>query len=338
MSHLGRPNCVTPSLRLKPVAHLLSTLLGQEVHYIPTDGPGSPEQQELVARVPPGSVTLLENTRFDTRETRNDQELVRILASYASIFVNDAFGTVHRAHASTEGVAHILPSAAGRLLERELGNLGSLLNNPQRPFKMIIGGAKVSDKIGIIVNLCPYIDELFIGGAMAYTLIHARGGRVGRSLIEKDKIETGKHLFDQAKKQSVIIHLPEDSVCACNIKPDIPTEIYPSDAIPDTMMGLDVGPKAIASFKKNLAGARTLLWNGPLGVFETTPFDNGTRSIAKAVAELNAFTVVGGGDSIAAINAAGVTDKIDHISTGGGASLELLEGKTLPGVAALSVR
>lgn len=338
LSHLGRPTKVTADLRLKPIALLLSKLLGQEVRYAPTDGPGSPEQQTFVANASPGSVTLLENTRFDNREIHNDQALSRILASYASFFVNDAFGTAHRAHASTEGVANLLPSTAGRLLELELTNLGGLLDSPQRPFKMIMGGAKVSDKIDVMANLLSHIDELFIGGAMAYTLILAQGGQIGKSLAEKDKIDIANKLLLQAKRKSVTIHLPEDSVCARHITPDITTETYSSNDIPSNMMGLDAGPKAVASFKKNLFGAGTVLWNGPLGAFETSPFDNGTRAVARTVAELDAFTVVGGGDSIAAIRAAGVSHKIDHISTGGGASLEFLEGKILPGIATLIIR
>ena len=338
LSHLGRPTKATPDLRLKPIALLLSQLLGQEVRYAPTAGPGSPKQQTFVSNASPGSVTLLENTRFDNREMQNDKELSRILASYASFFVNDAFGTVHRAHASTEGVAHLLPSTAGRLLEQEITNLGGLLDSPKRPFKMIIGGAKVSDKINIMINLLSHIDELFIGGAMAYTLILAQGGQIGKSLVEEDKIDIANELLVQAEKKSVTIHLPEDSVCASRITPNITTKTYPSHDIPNTMMGLDAGPKAIACFKKNLFGARTVLWNGPLGAFEASPFDNGTRAIARTIAELDAFTVVGGGDSIAAIHAAGVAHKIDHISTGGGASLEFLEGHILPGIETLTIR
>lgn len=335
MSHLGRPKGPDDKNRMGPVAARLGELLDRDVRYLPCDGPGSREQQAFVAEAPAGSLTLLENTRFDPREKNNDPELAAILAGYADLYVNDAFGAAHRAHASTEGVAHLLESAAGRLLERELEVLGRLVEKPSHPFKVILGGAKVSDKIGVIENLLGPVDELFVGGAMAYTFLAARGGRVGASLVEEDKLDVARELMRRAEDAGVSLFLPSDSVCATEVAEGVATEVHPSDAIPDGQMGLDAGPDAIASWRAQLAGAQTVFWNGPLGVFETPPFDTGTRSVAEAVADLDAFTVIGGGDSVAAINASGLADRIDHISTGGGASLEFLEGRPLPGVVAL---
>ena len=338
MSHLGRPKGqVLDEYRLEPVAIHLSELLGKPVRYKKTDGPVSQEQIEFVKQAPKGSITLLENTRFDGREKKNDPEMAKVLASYADVFVNDAFGTAHRAHASTEGVAHLLPSAAGLLLEKEIEILSKLLKNPQKPFKVIIGGAKVSDKIGVIENLLPIADEILIGGAMAYTFFKASGGKVGNSLVEDDKLELANNLIKKAKEQNTKIILPLDSACAREIKSDAEVKIYPSDKIPEGWMGLDIGPEAIKTFKNSLKDAKTILWNGPMGVSEVPPFDKGTRAVAETVAELDGFTVIGGGDSVAAINKLGFADRIDHVSTGGGASLELLEGKTLPGVAALEI-
>jgi phosphoglycerate kinase len=361
MSHLGRPKeGPEDKYRMAPVASHLARLLEREVRYEKTPGPASEAQQAFVAHAPEGSVTLLENTRFDKRETKNDPEMARILAGYADMYVNDAFGAAHRAHASTEGVARLLPSAAGYLLQKELEVLGRLLDNPEKPFKVIIGGAKVSDKIGVIENLLTIADEILIGGAMAYTFFKAQGGKVGKSLVEEDKLELARDLLEKAQEKGVTIYLPYDSVCAAEIKEGVETSIQPSDAIPDDLMGLDIGPDAQEIYKRILFGepisdsdvptpsqpggrfgggpARTVFWNGPMGVFETLPFDRGTVAIAKALADPKlekAFTVVGGGDSVAAVNAAGLADKIDHISTGGGASLELLEGLELPGVKAL---
>ncbi len=335
MSHLGRPKGVDDDARMGPVAAHLGELLGREVRYEATDGPGAREQQAFVGQAPMRSVTLLENTRFDPREKNNDPELARILAGYADVFVNDAFGAAHRAHASTEGVAHLLPSAAGRLLERELAVLGRLLASPEAPFKVILGGAKVSDKIGVIENLLPKVDEILIGGAMAYTFLKAQGGDVGGSLVEDDKLDTARDLLERAADAGVTLTLPIDSTCAQRVEAGAPDQVYPSDAIPDGWLGLDIGPQAAAEYQARIASAKTVLWNGPMGVFEVSPFDAGTLAVADAVSKLAAFTVVGGGDSVAAINKAGLADAIDHVSTGGGASLEFLEGKTLPGVAAL---
>jgi phosphoglycerate kinase len=336
MSHLGRPKGVEDKSRLKPVATHLSKLLGKKVLYKPTEGPASAESKTLVKDAKPGSILLLENTRFDKGEEKNDAKLAKALASLADVYVNDAFGAAHRAHASTEGVAHFLPGAAGLLLEREITVLSQLLGKPKKPFKVILGGAKVSDKIGVIENLLKRANEILIGGAMAYTFIKAQGGSVGKSLVENDKLELALEILAKAKKAKVTLHLPKDSRCATEIKEGVKTKVFPSNKIPDEYMGLDAGPEAIKLYQAKLATAKTVLWNGPLGVFETKPFDKGTFAIAKTVAKLKGFTVVGGGDSVAAINEAGVAKKIDHISTGGGASLELLEGITLPGVAILS--
>lgn len=338
LSHLGRPKGVEDRYRLAPAAQRLSELLGRDVRYQATDGPASREQQRFVADAPAGSVTLLENTRFDPREKTNDPELAKIFAGYADAYVNDAFGAAHRAHASTEGVAHLLPAAAGKLMDLELSILGQLRDKPEKPFKLILGGVKVSDKIGVIENLLEIVDEIFIGGAMAYTFIRAKGGSVGSSLVEEDKIEFAGDLLSRAADRGIAVHLPEDSSCADEIAAGVTPDVHPSDNIPEGKMGLDIGPAAIASYLGALEGSKTILWNGPMGVFETPPFDSGTRAIARAVGALDAFTVVGGGDSVAAVAAIGIEDQIDHISTGGGASLEFLEGRELPGVAALAGR
>ncbi len=336
MSHLGRPKGPEDKSRLGPVAALLGELLGREVRYTPTDGPASSEQAAFVADAPAGSVTLLENTRFDSRETKNDPALAKKLAEYADVFVGDAFGAAHRAHASTAGVAELLPSAAGLLLARENEVLSRLLESPEKLFVVILGGAKVSDKISVIETMLDVADDIIIGGAMAYTFFKARGGLVGGSLVEDDKLELARDLLDRAVEKRVTLYLPQDSVCAQAVQEGAETRVFPSDAVPDGWLGLDAGPEAVKSFQALLKDAKTVLWNGPLGVFEVSPFDAGTRAIAETVAGLDAYTVVGGGDSVAAVNAVGVADRIDHISTGGGASLEFLEGKTLPGIAALS--
>jgi len=335
MSHLGRPKGAEDTYRLEPVAARLSEHLGQDVRYSPTDSAASDTQAQFVASAPTGSVTLLENLRFDPRETKNDPEFAKALAAYGDVFVNDAFGAAHRAHASTEGVAHLLPSAAGLLLEREVSVLSKLLENPEKPYKVILGGAKVSDKIGVMRNLIGVVDEILVGGAMAYTFFKAQGGAVGKSLVEDDKLNIARDILQEAEAKGVTINLPQDSLCAKEIAENTDTEVFPSDTIPADYLGLDAGPEAVSSYQAALADAKTILWNGPLGVFETPPFDSGTRVIAQTVAASDAYSVVGGGDSVSAVNASGLADKIDHISTGGGASLEFLEGKTLPGIAVL---
>ena len=337
MSHLGRPKGEPDDkYRLRPVAEHLSELLEQEVRYEATDGPVSDEQAAFVKDAPEGSITLLENTRFDARETKNDPAMAKKLAEYADLYVNDAFGAAHRAHASTEGVAHLLPSVAGLLLSKEIDTLSHLLEEPQKPFKVILGGAKVSDKIGVIENLLKRADEIFIGGAMAYTFFKAQGGEVGDSLVEDDKLDEARQLVEKAEAAGVTLHLPQDSLCAQEIEKGVATQTFPSDAIEASYKGLDIGPEAIEAYSEALKNAKTVLWNGPLGVFEVPPFDRGTKAVAEVVAGLDAFTVVGGGDSVAALNSLGLADDIGHVSTGGGASLEFLEGKALPGVAALS--
>ena len=336
MSHLGRPKGTEDKSRLAPVAARLSELLGLEVRYKPTDGPAVDEEARFVAEAEPGSVTLLENTRFDSRETKNDPALAKKLAEYADVYVDDAFGAAHRAHSSTEGVAKLLPSAAGLLLARENEVLSKLREAPEKPFMVILGGAKVSDKIGVIDAMLDVADDILIGGAMAYTFFKAQGGKVGGSLVEDDKLDLALDLLERAKTKGVTLHLPQDSVCAQKLEAGAETEVYPSDQIPDGWLGLDAGPEAVKSYQAVLKNAKTVLWNGPLGVFETPPFDAGTRAIAETLADLDAYTVVGGGDSVAAVNAVGLAEKFDHISTGGGASLEFLEGKTLPGIAVLT--
>ncbi len=336
MSHLGRPKGPEDKSRLAPVAARLSELLGLEVRYKPTDGPASEEEAQFVADAEPGSVTLLENTRFDSRETKNDPALAKKLAEYADVYVDDAFGAAHRAHASTEGVAKLLPSAAGLLLARENEVLSKLREDPEKPFMVILGGAKVSDKIGVIDAMLDVADDILIGGAMAYTFFKAQGGSVGGSLVEDDKLDLALDLLERAKTKGATLHLPQDSVCAQKLGAGAETKVYPSDEIPEGWLGLDAGPEAVKSYQAVLKHAKTVLWNGPLGVFETPPFDAGTRAIAETLADLDAYTVVGGGDSVAAVNAVGLAEKFDHISTGGGASLEFLEGKTLPGIAVLT--
>ncbi len=337
MSHLGRPKGAEDKYRLEPIAKCLAELLYKEVRYLKTDSAVSEAQAKFVADASVKSITLLENLRFDKRETQNDPDFAKALASYGDIYVNDAFGVAHRAHASTEGIAHHITSVAGFLIEKEVKVLSGLLSNPQKPFKVIIGGAKVSDKIGVIENLLGVVDEILIGGAMAYTFFKAKGGGVGKSLVEDDKLELARKLLEKAKVQGVNFHLPQDSCCASEIKIDIKSSVHPSGSIPDGLMGLDIGPESIKTYQTVLSNAKTILWNGPMGVFEVSPFDKGTRAIAEHVANVEGFTVVGGGDSVAAVNVAGVAQKIDHISTGGGASLEFLEGKSLPGIEILRV-
>ena len=336
MSHLGRPKGVDDKYRLAPVAKRLEELLGKSVRYIP-DKPGSDETAKKLQNIKPGEVALLENVRFESGEEKNDPELNRKLAQLGDAFVLDAFGSAHRAHSSVSGVAGLLPHAAGHLLREEVANLSRLLNDPVLPYAVILGGAKVSDKIAVIENLLPRVNTMLIGGAMAFTFIKAQGGSVGKSLVEDDKLELARELIAKAKAKNVKLLLPTDVVIAESIADGVPTQVVPANAIPDGWMGLDIGPDSQAAYARALQGAKTVFWNGPMGVFETKPFDAGTLAVAHAVANLgsSAFTVVGGGDSVAAINESGYASRIGHISTGGGASLELLEGKILPGVASL---
>ncbi len=330
-SHLGRPKGkVAEEFRLAPVAKRLSELLGAPVATV-KDCIG-PEVQEAVKALKPGDVLLLENLRFYPQEEANDPEFARQLASLAEVYVNDAFGTAHRAHASTEGVTHYLPSVAGFLMERELNFLGQATANPGRPYVAILGGAKVSDKIAVIENLLPKVDQLIVGGGMANTFFKAQGLEVGASLVEDDKVELAKDLLKRGGKKLL---LPVDVVVADAFAADANHKTVPVDKVPVGWRILDIGPKSVARIAEVLKKAKTVVWNGPMGVFEFPAFAAGTVAVAKALAASKATSVIGGGDSAAAVEQAGVADKITHISTGGGASLEFLEGKVLPGVAAL---
>ena len=343
-SHLGRPKGKpNPKMSLKPVAERLRMLLdrelarGENVGFCP-DCVG-PEAEEVALKLEKGQALLLENLRFHAEEEKNDENFSRQLAKLAEFYVNDAFGTAHRAHASTVGITkYVQKSAAGLLMEKELQYLGRALENPERPFVAILGGAKVSDKIGVIQNLLSKVDVLIIGGGMAYTFLKAQGQSVGKSLVEEDKIPLAKDLLQQAKSRKVKFLLPTDHVIADRVEATALTKfVGRGQSIPDNMMALDIGPETIETFCEEIAKARTVVWNGPMGVFEMPPFARGTKKVAQAVADnAGATTIVGGGDSVAAVKAAGVADKITHISTGGGASLEFLEGVKLPGVEALT--
>ena len=333
-SHLGRPKGeVKPEFSLAPVAKELSRLLGQEV-LMAKDVIGE-SAKSLASSLKEGQVMLLENVRFHKEETDNNPEFAKELASMAEVFVNDAFGTAHRAHASTEGVSHYLPSVSGFLIEKELKFLGDALNNPERPFVAILGGAKVSDKIGVIDSLLEKVDTLMIGGGMAYTFFKAQGYGVGNSLCEPDKCELALSLMEKAKNKGVKLILPIDTKIGKEFKPDTESKTVAWTEIPDGWEGFDIGEKTIEMFKNELKNAKTVIWNGPVGLFEFDQFAVGTNEIAKALAELDATTIIGGGDSAAAVEKAGLADKMTHISTGGGASLEFLEGKKLPGIECL---
>ncbi|NLN40510.1 MAG: phosphoglycerate kinase [Clostridiales bacterium] len=335
MSHLGRPKGqFKPEFSLKPVAQRLSELLGQEVT-MAEDVIGE-SAKKAVAEMKDGDVVLLENVRFHKEETDNDPEFAKALASFGEVYVNDAFGTAHRAHASTEGVAHYLPAVAGYLIKKELNVMGKALSNPERPFVAILGGAKVSDKIGVIENLIDKVDTLIIGGGMAYTFFKARGYEIGDSLLEADKVELAKSLEEKAKAKGVKFLLPVDNVVAKEFKADAEHKVVPSDEIPAGWQGLDIGPETRELYGKEIKNAKTVVWNGPMGVFEMPAFAEGTKAIAQYMSECQGTTIIGGGDSAAAVEQMGFADKMTHISTGGGASLEFLEGKVLPGVAALN--
>ena len=333
-SHLGRPKGeVKPEFSLAPVAAELSKQLGQEV-LMAKDVIGE-SAKTLAANLQEGQVMLLENVRFHREETDNDPEFAKELASMAEVFVNDAFGTAHRAHASTEGISHYLPSVSGFLIEKELKFLGDALNNPERPFVAILGGAKVSDKIGVIDSLLEKVDTLMIGGGMAYTFFKAQGYEVGNSLCEPDKCELALKLMEKAKNKGVKLMLPVDTKVGKEFKPDTESKTVAWTEIPEGWEGFDIGEKTIVMFKNELKTAKTVVWNGPLGLFEFDQFAVGTNEIAHALAEIDATTIIGGGDSAAAVEKAGLADKMTHISTGGGASLEFLEGKKLPGIECL---
>ncbi len=345
-SHLGRPQGKTnPKMSLKPVAERLRMLLdrelarGENVGFSP-DCVG-PEAEEVGRQLEKGQTLLLENLRFHPEEEANDENFARQLARLADFYVNDAFGTAHRAHASTVGITKFVQkAAAGLLMEKELRYLGKVLQHPEKPFIAILGGAKVSDKIGVIQNLMTKVDSLLIGGGMAYTFLKAQGLEVGKSLVEADKLELARTLLEEAKKRKLKFLLPVDHVAAAKIEPNaVVQQIGEGQPIPSNLMALDIGPKTIELFSEEISRARTIAWNGPMGVFEVPAFSKGTYKIAQAVADnVGATSIVGGGDSVSAVRAAGVADKITHISTGGGASLEFLEGKKLPGVEALTDR
>lgn len=336
MSHLGRPKG-EPDMKysLKPVAERLSSLLGQDVLFRGEPQVITDEIHELAAWLKPGQVLLLENVRFRKEETKNDPSFSKELAELADIFVNDAFGSAHRAHCSTTGIAEYIPGVSGLLLEKELEFLGETVNNPRRPFLAILGGAKVSDKIPVIENLLNKVDVLIIGGGMAYTFLKAQGYEIGKSLLEEDKMEMALSLLAKAKERGVTLLLPVDILAAKEFSNDAEAAYYDIDSIPKDWMGLDIGEKTVELFKGEIEKAATVVWNGPMGVFEMPNFAKGTKAIADALAASQATTIIGGGDSAAAVRQFGLADKMTHISTGGGASLEFLEEKILPGVAAL---
>ena len=333
-SHLGRPKGeFKPEFSLAPVAKELSKLLGKEV-IMAKDVIGE-DACEKAANLKEGEILLLENVRFHKEETDNDPEFCKKLASMAEVYVNDAFGTAHRAHASTTGIASYLPAVSGFLIEKELKFLGNAVNNPERPFVAILGGAKVSDKIGVIDSLLEKVDTLMIGGGMAYTFFKAQGYEVGNSICEMDKLDLAKEAMEKAKQKGVKFMLPVDTKVGKEFKPDTESKIVSYTEIPADWEGFDIGPETIKMFEEELRKAKTVVWNGPLGLFEFDQFAIGTNSIAKVLSEIDATTIIGGGDSAAAVKKAGLEDKMTHISTGGGASLEFLEGKKLPGIEAL---
>lgn len=335
ISHLGRPKGeVKPEFSLKPVASELSKLLGKDVK-LANDIVGESAKQ-LTSEMGEGDVVLLENVRYDAREEKNDLEFAKELASMAEVYVNDAFGTAHRAHSSTAGIAEYLPAVSGFLMEKELNFLGTSLENPERPFVAILGGAKVSDKIAVIDNLLGKVDSLIIGGAMANTFVKAMGYNVGKSLCEDDKIDLANELMEKAKSKNVKLILPIDAKLGKEFSKDTESQVVDINEVPDEWSIFDVGPKTIELYKDELEKAKTVVWNGPVGLFEFDKFAVGTNSVASILAELNnSTTIIGGGDSAAAVEKSGLADKMTHISTGGGASLEFLEGKKLPGVECL---
>lgn len=330
-SHIGKTK---DKQTLAPVAKRLSELLERDVPFA-SDVIGN-DAKAKVAELKAGDVMLLENVRMHPEEEANDPEFAKELASLAEVYVNDAFGTAHRAHASTAGVANYLPAVCGYLIQKEIGIMGDALNNPKRPFLAILGGAKVSSKIGVIENLLDKVDGLMIGGGMAYTFSKAMGGRIGKSLCEDDKLDLAKEILAKAKEKNVTIYLPIDTICAKEISADAETMIVPTNDIPDDWEGLDIGPESTKKFVEAIKEYKTIIWNGPVGYSELDKFATGTISIAKALAENeDAITIIGGGDSAAAVEKFGLSSKMTHVSTGGGASLEFIEGKVLPGIACL---
>ncbi len=332
-SHLGRPEGkVVEEMRLKPVAERLSELLKRPVTML-NDCIGD-EVSQAVRNMKPGDIVLLENLRFYKSETKNDREFSEKLASLAEIYVDDAFGTAHRAHASTYGVAEFLPAVSGLLMEKELIFLGKLVSNPEKPFVALLGGAKVSDKVEVIKNLMNLADSILIGGGMAFTFLKVQGNQIGRSLVD-EKEELAREILEMAKLKKVAFVLPSDVVITEEIKEGAPHKVVSVHEIPENMMGVDIGPKTVEEFRHHIVGSKTIFWNGPMGVFEIKDYANGTLEVARMLAETKALTCIGGGDSVAAVKQLGFGDKMSHLSTGGGASLEFLEGRELPGVAIL---
>lgn len=336
MSHMGRPKGEPkPEFTLRPVADRLSELLGQDVIFAPSPVVVDDGVRETAAALQGGQVMLLENVRYRAEETKNEEPFTGELASLGEIFVNDAFGTAHRAHCSTAGLAKYMPAVSGFLIEKEIKFLGDVLEDPERPFVAIMGGAKVGDKIPVIENLMKKVDSLIIGGGMSYTFFKAMGYEIGKSILDEESTGLAGELMKKAEAAGVQLLLPVDTVCAREFSNDSEKAVFDRDSIPEDMMGMDIGPKTIELYKDCISKAKTIVWNGPAGVFEMPSFEAGTKAIAQALAESNATTVIGGGDSAAAVEQFGFADKMTHISTGGGASLEFLEGKELPGVACL---
>jgi len=334
-SHLGRPKGeVKEEMRLTAVGVRLAELIGKPVTKL--DESIGKEVEKAVTSMQDGDILLLENVRFHAGEEKNDPALAEAFSKLADVYVNDAFGAAHRAHASTEGIAKHVPAVSGFLMQKELDVLGKALSNPERPFTAIIGGAKVKDKIGVIESLLEKVDHLIIGGGLSFTFIKAQGYDIGKSLLEEDKIELAKSFIDKAKAKGVQLHMPIDAVVANEFSNDAETKIVDVDAIPADWMGLDIGPKTAANYAEVIQNSKLIIWNGPMGVFEMDKFASGTKTVAEAMANTVGYTVIGGGDSAAAVEKFDVADKMDHISTGGGASLELMEGKELPGIVALN--
>jgi phosphoglycerate kinase len=333
MSHLGRPKGHEDKFKLDPVAQVLADLLGQEVEKV--DSVVGPDALEAASQLKPGEVLLLENLRFDEREKKNDPEFAKLLAGMADVYVNDAFGSSHRAHASVAGVPQYIPAVAGFLLEKEVDTLTSILENPKRPFIAIVGGSKVSDKIGVIDALLDRVDALLIGGGMCFTFLKAKGFEVGKSLLEQDKVDYCKEAMKKAESKGVNIFLPVDVVVAKEITAEAESKVVSASGITDDWIGLDIGEESIQVYTSAIKDAKTIFWNGPMGVFEIDQFAKGTMEVAKAVAAAEATSVIGGGDSVAALKKAHLENQVTFVSTGGGASLELIEGKALPGVEAI---
>ncbi|MEE1130703.1 MAG: phosphoglycerate kinase [Caryophanon sp.] len=334
-SHLGRPKGeVNEDMRLTAAGERLAQLMNKDVNKL-DESIGEVVEAAIVS-MNDGDIVLLENVRFHKGEEKNDEELAKAFANLADVYVNDAFGAAHRAHATTEGIAKHIPAVSGLLMQKELEVLGKALSAPEKPFTAIIGGSKVKDKIGVIENLLNEVDHLLIGGGLSFTFVKALGYEIGNSLLEEDKIELAKSFIEQAKAKGVELHLPVDAVVAKEFSKDAETQVVDIDAIPEGWMGLDIGPKTVAQFEEVIKSSKLIIWNGPMGVFEMDKFANGTRSVAEAMATTKGYTIIGGGDSAAAVEKFNVADDMNHISTGGGASLELMEGKDLPGIVALN--